>query len=275
MTGDPEEGERMTNDHWDSATAYDRFMGRWSRRLAPKFVDWLNVADGSAWLEIGCGTGALTSAICERANPGSVVAVDTAPEFVEYCTRQLSYESLRVTQGTVDSLPPHQEGYGAVVSSLVLNFLPDTIDSLKKMKLICSPRGSVAACVWDYSKGMELLRFFWDAAVAIDPSATVFDEGVRFPLCQPDALRAAFHQAGLHNIEIAPITIPTIFQSFEDYWSSLSEGTGPAPSYVASLSTSKREALASSLKALTSPNGSGPLTLQASAWAIKSSVKAE
>jgi len=259
----------MTNDHWDSAVAYDRFMGRWSRQLAPQFVDWLEIPDDCAWLEIGCGTGALTSAICERTNPRSVVAVDTAPEFVEFCTKQLPYKTLHVTQGTVDSLPLHQDGYGAVVSSLVLNFLPRTIESLQKMKLACSPDGWVAASVWDYSKGMEFLRLFWDAAVAVDPAAAAFDEGVRFPLCRPDALRTAFHQAGLRNIEIAPIVIPTIFQSFEDYWSSLAEGTGPAPSYVATLSADKRQALASSLKALASPNGSGPVTLQASAWAVK------
>ena len=262
----------MTNDHWDSAAAYDRFMGRWSRQLAPQFLNWLNIPAGRDWIEIGCGTGALTSAICERTDPRSVVALDTASEFVEYCTKQLSYETLSVMQGTVDSLPSRPDGYGAVVSSLVLNFLPDTIGSLRKMKSVCSPDGFVAACVWDYSKGMEFLRFFWDAALAVDPASAIFDEGTRFPLCRPDALRSAFHQAALHNIEIASVAIPTMFQSFEDYWSSLCEGTGPAPSYVATLSTAKREALASSLKALTSPNGGGPVTLQASAWAIKASA---
>jgi len=262
----------MRSDHWDNATAYDRFMGRWSRQLAPKFVDWLRVPSGRAWLEIGCGTGALTSAICEKTDPLSVVAVDTAPEFVDYCSKHLSHANLRVVQGTLDSYPSRKEGYSAVVSSLVLNFLPDPIESLKKMKLACSSGGCVAACVWDYSKGMEFLRLFWDAAVAVDPKASAFDEGARFPLCHPEALRSAFHNAGLEEIEITSLAIPTIFDSFHEFWSSLSEGTGPAPSYAATLSASKRKALASSLKALTRSKNNSPIELQAKAWAIKATA---
>jgi len=264
----------MTNDHWNNAKAYDRFMGRWSRQLAPKFIDWLGVPSNSAWLEIGCGTGALTSAICEKTNPVSVVALDTAPEFVDYCSKHLAYASLRVIQGTMDSLPLRKGGYDAVVSSLVLNFLPNTVESLKKMKSVCSSRGFIAACVWDYSKGMEFLRLFWDAAGSVDPNAASLDEGVRFPLCNPDALKAAFQKAGLNNIEVDSIAIPTLFSNFDDYWSSLSEGTGPAPSYVATLSPAKREALVSCLKSMTGSGENSPIKLQASAWAIKATTGA-
>jgi ubiquinone/menaquinone biosynthesis C-methylase UbiE len=259
----------MSNDHWNSADAYERFMGRWSRTLARRFLAWLQVSKGKNWLEIGCGTGALTSTICDTAAPRSVTAVDTSAEFVAYCSAHLTYAQLQVLQASTDALPIREEGYDAVVSSLVLNFLPDPVRGLQNMRLVSSPDGLVAACVWDYSKGMEFLRLFWDASLAGNPKAAAYDEASRFPLCQPDALKSAFEYAGFARVEITSLSVPTVFTDFEDYWSSLSLGTGPAPSYVASLSVADREALAQELRGRTTSNDEPAIRLEARAWAVK------
>lgn len=259
----------MSEDHWDNAGAYERFMGRWSRLLASPFLAWLAVPDRSHWLEIGCGTGALTTAICEAARPLSIVAVDTAPEFVTYCSEQLPYPDLQVARASTEALPTREGGYDAVVSSLVLNFLTDPVAALRNMRLACSAHGHVAALVWDYSEGMQFLRLFWDSVLATDPDAAPYDEAVRFPLCRPDALRSAFHSSGLRAVEVTAFTIPTVFPTFEDYWLSLSLGTGPAPSYVATLSEAGRQALLSQLRARIHHQAGEPLRLTARAWAVK------
>lgn len=259
----------MPTDRWEGGDAYERYMGRWSRALAPEFVSWLRIPAGARWLEIGCGTGSLTAAICEMAAPSSVLACDTSPDYVRYCRERLSFDVLTVVASQPDRLPPGESGYDAIVSSLVLNFLPDPGAALARMREACAPDGCVAACVWDYSQGMEFLRIFWDAAVALDPAAAALDEGSRFPLCEPAALRAAFGAAGLRSIEVAPLTVPTEFASFEDYWEPFVHGPGPAPTYVSSLSDASRERLAEALRARLAHLGDDPFLLSARAWSAK------
>ena len=259
----------MADDRWKDAAAYDRFMGRWSRRLALEFLAWLDAQPGADWLEIGCGTGSLTRAILERAQPRSVTACDRSADFIRYCAENLSQDNLRWVAAPAESLPAREGGYDVVVSSLVLNFLPEPVEALRRMREVCAVDAWVAACVWDYSGGMELLRRFWDAAAALDPGAAAVHEALRFPLCHPDALRNAFTEAGFESIAVDSITIPTVFASFEDYWAPFLEGTGPAPSYVSSLSEEARQRLADRLRATLASAADGSLPLQARAWAVK------
>lgn len=261
----------MPDDRWQDAAAYDRFMGRWSRRLALEFLAWLGVRPDADWLEIGCGTGSLTRAILENARPRSVTACDTAKDFVSYCTDQLSYPNFRVAAASTDDLPAREGGYDVVVSSLVLNFLPEPVQALRRMREACAVGGEVAACVWDYSDGMELLRLFWDAAVALDPRAAPLHEGRRFPICQPDALRRAFAAADLEGVAVDSLAIATVFASFDEYWGSFLDSPGPAPTYVSSLSQEARQRLAGRLRAEIRGGEDGSIRLQARAWAVKGS----
>jgi SAM-dependent methyltransferase len=254
----------MHRDRWEDASAYDRFMGRWSRALGREVVGALAIRPGASWLEIGCGTGSLTSAICDLAAPASVVACDTAADYVAYCRERLRDPRLEVVEAGTGELPVRPGGFDAVVSSLVLNFLPRPVEALGRMRDACAPGGCVAACVWDYAEGMEFLRRFWDAAVALDPAAAPLDEGQRFPICRPEALRAAFESAGLRSVAVEPITVATEFESFGDYWEPFVDGPGPAPTYVATLSPTARERLESRLaRALAGPER---LRLRARAW---------
>ena len=259
----------MPEDRWRDAAAYDRYMGRWSRLLALDFLSWLDLPPGSGWLEIGCGTGALTRAICEAASPRSVTACDTAADYVAFCRERLRHPSLTVVAAGTDALPTRPGGYDAVVSSLVLNFLPDPVAALARMRDLCAPGGCVAACVWDYAVGMEFLRIFWDVAVELDPDAGPLHEGTRFPLCRPEALRAAFAAAGLGSVEVVPLTIPTRFVGFEDFWAPFADGPGPAPSYVAALDERRRRRLAERLRSRLGAAGGRPITLEARAWAAR------
>ena len=259
----------MVKDRWGNASAYDRFMGRWSRALAREFVTMLGVPPGASWLEIGCGTGSLSAAICEGASPASVIACDTALDFVTYCDEHLHYPGLSVVHVAPGSLPTTASGFDAVVSSLVLNFLPAPVDALAEMRDACSPDGCVAACVWDYADGMEFLRIFWNTAVALDPAAQPLHEGTRFPLCHPEALRAAFEAAGLRSVSVTPITVPTSFSNFDDFWDPFVDGPGPAPTYVSSLSESARQRLAEALRTSLGRSDRSPIHLRARAWAAK------
>jgi SAM-dependent methyltransferase len=255
----------MAKDRWEDASAYDLYMGRWSRSLANEFVTWLDIRRGAAWLEIGCGTGSLTDAICALADPAAVVACDTAPDYVRYCREHLSYQQLTVVPVPPAGYPSRAGGFDVVASSLVLNFIPSPVAALVQMRASCAPGGRVAACVWDYAEGMEFLRTFWDAAVALDSAAHPLDEGRRFPLCRPDPLRTSFEAAGLESVRIAPISVATTFASFDDFWTPFVNGPGPAPSYVASLSDTARQRLANRLRNTLGPHGL--ISLRARAWA--------
>ena len=167
-------------------------MGRWSRPLAKRFVSWLRIPEGVHWLDVGCGTGALTDAICSHASPASVLGCDPAGPFIEYARSHCRDVRASFVVAGAGDLPGRAEGYGSVASSLALNFLPDPDSAVREMRSLTAPRGTVSACVWDYGGRMEFLRHFWDTAAAVDPTARDLDEGKRFPLCRPGALADLF-----------------------------------------------------------------------------------
>lgn len=260
-------------DRWAEAAAYEDFMGRWSRALAPRFVSWIGAPAGLHWLDVGCGTGALAAALCERAAPASVTGCDPSAAFVEAARERSADPRASFVVAGTGGLPPRAGGYGGVASLLALNFFPDAPAALREMVALAAPRGFVAACVWDYAGGMALLRRFWDAVVALDPAVRPLDEGVRFPLCAPEALTALCDGAGLAHVRAAPLEIPTTFSSFEDYWRPMLGGTGPAPSYVATLDDRRRAALVDELERTLPAAADGTIALHARAWAVCGRVR--
>src|SRR5262249_48353481 len=158
--------------------------------------------------------------------------------------------------------------YGSVTSLLALNFFPDAAAAVREMRSRTATRGVVSACVWDYAGRMDLLRYFWDAAASVNSVARDLGAGRRFPLCRPDGLTDLFWTARLSDIRCEPIEIPTEFASFEDYWRSFLGGTGPAPSYVASLDTEHRTRLARKLEQTLRRGSDGTIALAARAWAV-------
>jgi len=260
-------------DRWTAGSIYEYYMGRWSRRLAPRFVSWLKVPHGVHWLDVGCGTGALTAAICDNAAPASVVGCDRAKAFVTFAQEHNRDARVSFVAAGVGSLPRRSDGYGCVASSLALNFFPDPDAAVHEMRSITAAQGTVSACVWDYSDGMQFLRRFWDAVCALDSAARQIDEGNRFPLCHPDALTALFVRNDIENVRCEAIEIPTVFSSFEDYWKPFLGGTGPAPSYVASLDADGRARLARRLEETLRREDDGTIILTARAWAVCGTVQ--
>jgi SAM-dependent methyltransferase len=257
------------SDKWAAGATYEEFMGRWSRVLAPRFVSWLPVQPNAHWLDVGCGTGALGDAICAGAHPASVVACDPSESFVEYARQHQVDPRVSCVVAAVGDLPTRPGGFDGVTSLLALNFFPKPEAAIGEMRRITATNGLVSACVWDYAGRMEFLRRFWDSVAALDPKATELDEGRRFPICRPDALTSLFRGAGLSDVVCESIAIPTRFSTFAEFWTPFLGGTGPAPSYVASLEPRQRESLAQHLDRSLPREPHGAICLVANAWVVR------
>jgi len=244
-------------------------MGRWSRQLAPRFMSWLRIPRGVHWLDVGCGTGALTDAICRHACPASVLGCDPAEPFIEYGREHSRDVRASFVVAGAGRLPGRAGGYGSVTSLLALNFLPDPRAAVHEMRALTATQGTVSACVWDYGGRMEFLRYFWETAAELDSTARKLDEGERFPLCRPAALTDLFHAGELWDVRCEPIEIPMEFASFDEYWRPLLGGTGPAPSYVASLGVDRCRTLARMLDRALPRGPGGTIALLARAWAVR------
>jgi len=254
-------------ERWSSGDAYEAYVGRWSRLVAREFVAWVGAAAGARWLDVGCGTGALTATVLGAADPALVVGVDASPAYVEDARRRLEHPGVRFEVADAAALE-HHGAFDVAVSGLVLNFLPDPAVAVRAMGRAVAGDGVVAAYVWDYAGRMELMRHFWDAAVAVDEAARPLDEGVRFPLCDPAKLSELWRGAALQAVETTAIDVPTVFVDFDDYWSPFLGGQGPAPGYVASLTEARRDALRDEVRRSLPTAADGSIPLIARAWAV-------
>ncbi len=254
---------------WASGGAYEAFIGRWSRLVVREFLDWLNVPASKHWLDVGCGTGAITSAILERALPDSVKGIDPSEGFVKYAREQIKDQRANFETGDARSLPFETESFDAVIAGLILNFVPEPAQALAEMTRVARIGGTVAAYVWDYSGEMQLVRYFWNAAIALNPAARDIAEDQRFAICRPEALTQLFKQAGLQAVAVRAIDIATPFQDFNDYWLPFLGGQGPAPGYVMSLTEEQRNELAQYLRARLPFAPDGSIPLMARAWAAR------
>ncbi len=263
--------QKEVPDTWERGGPYELYVGRWSREVAPRFLSWLGIPAGGRWLDVGCGTGALCAAILERSSPASVTGVEPAEGFLAAARENLGSRA-ELLRGSAEQIPLASGSVDVVVSGLVLNFIPEPEAALSEMARVVRAGGTIAAYVWDYAGRMELMRLFWDAAVALDPEAASLDEGVRFPLCRAETLAALFAGAGLRRVQTAAIDIGTRFADFEDYWRPFLGGQGPAPSYALSLDEAARGRLRERIRSQLRAQADGSIALTARAWAVKGAV---
>lgn len=264
----PHVGREAESAMFAQSHAYEPFMGRWSRRLAPLFVEFAGVQDGEAVLDVGCGTGAVAAAILEAHPTAHVTGLDPAPDYVA-AARQRTRRGARFVVGDAEAIDFADGTFDRTVSLLALNFVRDPARALAEQIRVTRPGGLIAAAVWDYREGMQMLRAFWNAAAALDPSAATRDER-HSRLSGHTELSALWLSHGMLAVGERPLTIQQPFASFEDYWQPFLGGQGPAGAYVAGLSEPARTALCDRLRRLlVGPTGRGPFTLTARAWAVK------
>lgn len=257
---------------WTDDQKYERYIGRWSRLVAPHFLRWLPAAPRSAWCDVGCGTGALTQRILATEEPERVLAVDPSEAYLAAARRSTTGPAFTAAPGSATAIPAADGEFDRVVSALVLNFVAQPGAALAEMRRVSRPGGLVGGYVWDYAEGMQMIRMFWDAAIAVDQVSAELVERSRFPLCRPGPLRELFESAGLADVVVDPIDVPTPFRDFDDFWQPFLGGQGPAPSYCATLPQDRRDAIRRELRAVLPVEPDGTIPLTARAWAVRGLV---
>jgi len=259
----------MQTEAWADGERYEPYVGRWSRLVAAEFLDWLGVPAGGRWLDVGCGSGALSETILTRAEPSEVRGVDPSEGFVAYVGEHIDDPRFAAELGDARTLPFEDGSFNAVVSGLVLNFVPDIGGAAHELRRVAAVEGTVGAYVWDYTGGMQMLRYFWDAAADLEPSARERDEGERFAdIASMKGLGGLFDLAGLTDVRTRAIDVPTIFRDFDDFWSPFLSGGGPAPAYCTSLGEQDRAELRQLLRVRLPVQADGTIRLTARAWAV-------
>jgi len=257
------------NDSWRSGIAYERFMGRWSTLIGQKFLNWLAIGPSRSWLDVGCGTGSLTKLILETHQPKEIISIDSSSDFISHAQGSITNPSVHFKVGLAQSLELDSNSMDAVVSGLVLNFVPQPKVAILEMLRVTKPGGKIGIFLWDYAEGMQMLRYFWDAAVELDNDASEFDEGIRFPLCQEGQLESLVREVGLTQVEATPIEVKTVFQNFNDYWQPFLGNVGPASGYTMSLNQKDRQKLEDKLRQSLPMDDNGSISIRARAWAVK------
>ena len=258
-------------DSWESCDSYEYYMGRWSRLVAESFIEWLSPSSGLKWLDIGCGSGALSEAIIYNHESTVLTAIDQSEDFVSTVQNRLS-SRVQCIVGNALSLPLGNSSVNIAVSGLVLNFIPEPEKALSEMRRVTDAGGTVAVYIWDYAGKVDFLRHFWDAAVDIKSEALNLHESNRFPDSNAEALKRLFEKAGFVDIETTSIEITTYFRDFDDYWKPFLGGQGPAPSFVLSLNEDKNNKLRHTLKLRLPTQQDGSISMVARAWAAKGQI---
>lgn len=232
------------------AEKYDSYMGRWSRRLAPMFLDFAGLADGENVLEVGCGTGSLTFMLSNRAELSYVEAVDYDADFVAAARRRNSDPRINISEGDACSLQFADRAFDRALSMLVLHFVADPERAIAEMRRVVREGGIVAATVWDIFGGMPALRMFWDSAATLDPVANHHrNSSLMRPMTQPSELCCAFLKAGFLDVRETELVIRMDFTNFDDYWIPLMTGQGKHSEFMSALSKPNRQRMEDAVRA--------------------------
>ena len=256
-----------------NAESYDRFMGRWSRLLAPLLVDFTAVPESGRVLDIGSGIGTLAFAIAEGRPGRHVTGIDPSQEFVSYAMSNNPLpDKVGFLAGDAERLPFADASFVAALSSLVFNFVSDPETALREARRVTCSGGRIAAAVWDYGGHMQMLRAFWDAAAEADPEAGKLDER-HMPLCREGELSRLWQQSGITNVEEQALDITMGFASFARFWDPFLLGQGPAGAYLRPVQGEPLEKLRDAVKRrLGISSESNAFNLPARAWAVRGTV---
>ncbi len=256
------------------ADGYDQYMGRWSKRLAPLFLDFAGVAEGEKVIDVGCGTGSLTFLIPDRANVSAIEAIDFEEQFIEALKQRNTDRRISARQGDACSIPFGENHFDRALSMLMLHFVPTPELAVAEMRRVVRPGGVIAATVWDTFGGMPSQRMFWDTFAAIEPTA-LGRRGLALvrPMTFPGEMTRGFAAAGLENITEAILTIRMDFASFDDYWIPLINGQGTLAAFLSTLPRDVPERVQAAVRqAYLADQADGPRSFASTAWAVKGTV---
>ncbi|MBB3656837.1 ubiquinone/menaquinone biosynthesis C-methylase UbiE [Rhizobium sp. BK650] len=258
----------------ESADGYERLMGRWSKRLAPGFIDFAGLADGESILDVGCGTGSLTFTLAERPGLKSISAIDFSPVFVEAANRRNADPRITIQEADACALPFEDQSFDRALSLLVLHFVPDAGKAVAEMRRVVRPGGTVAAAVWDHYGGMSGMRMMWDTVAMIDANARAMRHRYCFqPMMRPGEMKASFAANGLVDVEETSLTIRMEYDSFDDYWAPIAAGEGPLGKYVAGLDAYTRTRVDTAVReAYEAGEPDGARSFASVAWACRGRV---
>ena len=249
-----------TGDHVEGASTfhiasrrYDEFMGRYSRPLAVKFADLAQLDADIRVLDLGCGTGALTDVLTRSQAATSVSACDPSPPFVAECSRR--NPEVMVRQGSAEAILFEDDAFDAVLTQLVLHFVTDPETAVAELTRVLRPGGTVAGCVWDAVEGMQMLSYFWKAALNTDPVMPAKAQELRFGA--PGEMVGLLEAGGFDDLAETTTSVSTTYEDFDELWAGFLAGIGPAGAYCAHLPEDAQMRLRSELlRSLGSPGGS-------------------
>ncbi|WP_375414830.1 class I SAM-dependent methyltransferase [uncultured Bradyrhizobium sp.] len=253
---------------WNNAEAYELYIGRWGRLAARKFIAWLAPPSDLKWLDVGCGTGALSEAIIAT-SPRSVTAVDRSESYLQLADKMLAGTGVKWTIGDAQDLQFADGAFDAAVSASMLNFLADPSLAAREMCRVTRSGGQVAAYIWDYAEGMQYLRAIWSVAFKLDSGAIHHDEGHRSSIRSIGDMENLFAACGLGQVETLKIQIPTRFADFDAYWQPFLGGQGTVSSYVCGLDKQLCEELREGVRRTIPTASDGSISLTAQALAVR------
>jgi SAM-dependent methyltransferase len=243
------------------ADSYDKFMGRYSRLLAPRFADFAGVAPGQVVLDVGCGPGALTGELVARLGADAVSAVDPSEPFVTAARER--HPGVKVERAGAEQLPFGDRAFDAALAQLVVHFMTQPVGGLREMARVTRQRGVVAACVWDHAGGRGPLGPFWEVARELDPDVVDQSQSAG---TREGHLVELFGEAGIHDVEGGVLVVSINYPTFEDWWEPFALGVGPAGSYTAGLDPDRQTQLREHCRAMLP---AAPFVLTAQAWAAR------
>lgn len=250
--------------------AYERFIGRWSRRVADRLAAEVPVPPDGPLLDVGCGTGSVAAALRARHPDRRIVGVDVSEPYLEFARLRSDCAGIEFLQGDGQALAFPDATFAAAYALIALNFISDPLRAAREMARVVRPGGVVVAAAWDFRGGLVYQRLLWDTAAGIDPKAAeTRDRIFSNPLAKPEGMTDLLRAAGLADVRRESLTIRMDFADFDDYWQPLLGGQGPVGGYVAALEPELRDRVCEAVRAAyLSGDADGPRSLTATSWVV-------
>jgi len=260
-----------SNYNANDAAAYERLMGRWSRRLAEQFIALAGIENGDRVLDLGCGTGSLAFALAARREPAQILGLDISEVYIAKARTEARDPRLAFRVGDAVAIDLPDGSVDRCYSLLALNFVKQPKRAVQEMRRVTRPGGVIAAAVWDFAGGLTYQRLFWDTASALDPDADrARARHYAAGLTWPGELEAAFAEAGAREVVGSSLTMRMVYANFADYWEPIANAQGPVGDYVKQLDNSSSAALASAVeRAFLAGRPDGPRSMTGTAWTAK------